>query len=100
MRAVKAADGSYSTASGEPVAGDVTYMTVGGKPNTAFLRGSSVPLDEKNHIQVRLLLSGVSALSTCTWPGLRCSWCDMLSLSAMQVRGCTLAQDTGTELAC
>lgn len=51
-RAVKAADGSHSTSSGEPLQGDVTYMTVGGKPNTAFLRGSSIPLDEKNHIQV------------------------------------------------
>lgn len=50
-RAVKAADGSYSTSSGEPLQGDVTYMTVGGKPNTAFLKGSSIPLDEKNHIQ-------------------------------------------------
>lgn len=53
-RAVKADDGSYSTPAGEPLLGDVTYMTVGGRPNTSFLHGSSIPLDEKHHIQVGL----------------------------------------------
>jgi hypothetical protein len=52
-RAVKADNGTYSTAAGQPLAGDVTYLTVGGKPNTAFLRGCSIPLDDRNHIQVR-----------------------------------------------
>jgi hypothetical protein len=61
-RAVKAGDGTYSTAAGQPLAGDVTYMTCGAKPNTAFLRGSSIPLDDGNQIQV-----GSRFLR---WPGL------------------------------
>lgn len=30
----------------------MSYMTVGGKPNTAFLYGSHIPLDDKHRIKV------------------------------------------------
>jgi hypothetical protein len=65
-RAVKAADGTYSTPGGRPLAGDVTYMTVGGRPNTAFLRGGGIPLDQRNHIQV-LAVPEEPVLSMLAW---------------------------------
>ena len=41
------------TCSGEPLAGDVVYQTVGGTANTAFLRGSGIPTDARGFIKVR-----------------------------------------------
>ena len=52
-RVVRAEDGSYSMPSGESHSADVSYMTVGGLPNTDFLKGSIVPLTERNRIQAR-----------------------------------------------
>lgn len=55
-RAVKQEDGSYQTQGGERLEGDRVYMTVGGKPNTSFLRrSSSIPIDDKDRIQVGAL---------------------------------------------
>jgi NADPH-dependent 2,4-dienoyl-CoA reductase/sulfur reductase-like enzyme len=51
-RASKNAEGVYSTADGRSFEADVVYMTVGGKPNTQFLRGGIVPLTAKGFIEV------------------------------------------------
>ena len=54
-RAKKHSDGSYVTGDGEQLEPHHLYMTVGGTPNTAFLRGSHLALDERGHIKVRHL---------------------------------------------
>lgn len=51
-RASKNADGVYSTADGRSFDAEIVYMTVGGKPNTEFLKGGLVPLNAKGFIEV------------------------------------------------
>eukprot|EP00243_Klebsormidium_subtile_P013149 TRINITY_DN846_c0_g1_i2.p1 TRINITY_DN846_c0_g1~~TRINITY_DN846_c0_g1_i2.p1 ORF type:complete len:419 (+),score=66.90 TRINITY_DN846_c0_g1_i2:419-1675(+) len=51
-RASKNADGVYSTADGRSFDAEIVYMTVGGKPNTDFLKGGLVPLNAKGFIEV------------------------------------------------
>ncbi len=40
------------TCSGQPLAGDVVYQTVGGVANTGFLKGSGIPTDARGFIMV------------------------------------------------
>ena len=54
-RAKRTDEGAWVTCSGEPLAGDVVYQTVGGTANTGFLKGSGVPTDARGFIQVCLL---------------------------------------------
>ena len=51
-RAKRTEEGAWVTCSGEPLAGDVVYQTVGGTANTAFLQGSGIPTDARGFIKV------------------------------------------------
>ena len=53
-RATKTSIEVYATGSGEELRADLVYRTVGGTPNTQFLRGSSIPLDKHGFIMVGL----------------------------------------------
>ena len=52
-RARRTEDCAWVTCSGEPLAGDVVYQTVGGTANTGFLKGSGIPTDNRGFIKVR-----------------------------------------------
>lgn len=50
-RANKNQAGVYATSSGDELAADLVYRTVGGSPNTGFLKGSHIPLDARGFIK-------------------------------------------------
>ena len=52
-RAKRTEDCAWVTCSGQPLAGDVVYQTVGGTANTRFLKGSGIPTDSRGFIKVQ-----------------------------------------------